>query len=214
MRRPHLLVLLAACAACEAEPAPTPSAFTLPEASAALATERASLSASTEPIAQFTGYLTQVIPGVAAPISEMKAHCPEKILRADKRLMYGLEAPYPVKRLLLAEGGLAGVPIKDYTTAATSPYGGDYVLVSSGDALLSVFPEGVANTTDAKGNPVPAAKLLRTVRARIDRGGWGHTDDNGRSWTGSQLVASAQFPGGATTAATEALQQWKEAPCQ
>lgn len=215
MKPSRLIPLITVCAAaCAPDPQPSATALDARAAAAWTAQIRQPLSESVEPLGDITGYVTQTIEGVDAPIAYMQAKCPERILDARETPEYGLEAPYRIKRMLLRRDDLLKLPIADYTTAAETPYDGQYVLVQSGDVLMSVFPAGVATTLDADGKTVPAAKLLRTFNLFAGRSRLGVTDKNGRDWDGVRLSARVRFPHAPNPALTEVLEKWEADPCQ
>lgn len=203
----------------ESNPTPMSSArtLTLDEVETRLALTRKTQGLSSTnavEVGRFNAYVTQVFEGISAPIDDMRAKCPEKVLSAKTTPLYGLEAPYAVRQATVKPSGVFEAPIAAVNPAVSAAYTGDYVIVDLDGLLISLFPAGVA-TFDEDGKPLDAgAKILREVSAVASLAPWAEEDTDGRRWTGVRLSASAQTPIPPPAKLKDALAAQLKEPCQ
>lgn len=171
---------------------------------------------SADGVMTYSGYTTQKLEGVAAPIDEMKLSCPDKVLSAESQPLYGLEAPYKVSATASSTDTIATKPITEVTSETTSKYMGDFVVLAKDGLVISLFPDGVATISGPDGETKTSLKMIQAVSGSMSIQPIQEVDEAGLITAGVQLRLSAQVPLKMETSELKdlLLNEWLEDPCQ
>lgn len=163
--------------------------------------------------AQFSAWTTYTVPGVVAPIDQMLAECPEKVINAGSDPFYGLENPTSTDHTVQTADAVA-----DKTAGTDDEYTGAYIALRKGETLVSLFPDGTATIETVDGvTSLPGAKVLKGLTITANVSNVTSVDANGREWGATRVeVSSTQ----AIPTKYESLKlkeeletQWLQDPC-